>query len=180
MRLSEGRVEIQGDGPFEAALSRDGLDSTLQAVAEAALAREHVSGPDHVTVIVTGDETLRRLNREFTGEDEVTDVLSFNATPGAAAGVVPEAEAGWTPGPGEPPPLGDVIISLPAAERQAQAAGHALARELATLTAHGVLHLLGYDHADGGERDVMFGKTDRILEATLGPARDAGEANSDA
>lgn len=76
-----------------------------------------------------GDATMRTLNRERRGKDKTTDVLSF---PG---GDTPEGYH-----------LGDIVISLPQARRQAEAAGHGLERELRVLLLHGVLHCLGYDH----------------------------------
>ncbi len=86
-----------------------------------------------------GDATIRRLNREFRGKDQPTDVLSF---PG-----------GYTP---EGLHLGDVVVSVPTARRQAAALGHPVERELRELLLHGVLHCLGYDHAtDGGAMDRL-------------------------
>jgi probable rRNA maturation factor len=86
-----------------------------------------------VTVVVTNDRRMRRLNRTWRGVDAATDVLSF--------------PAGDTPGPHKH--LGDLVISRDTAARQARAAGHGLATELRVLALHGLLHLLGYDH----ERD---------------------------
>ncbi len=82
--------------------------------------------------LVTGDEELRRLNREFRGKDEATDVLSFpSASPGGA--------------------LGDIAISADRAALQAAQYGHDIATEIRVLMLHGLLHLLGHDHErDGG------------------------------
>ena len=105
-----------------------------------------------VTVLLTGDDTLQDLNRQFAGEDKVTDVLAFGsgtAFPGD------EGDAGN---------LGDIAISMPQARRQAASAGHSEERETAMLTAHGVLHLLGYDHAEPDEEREMTGITNAILE----------------
>jgi len=92
---------------------------------------------DSFTVRLTSDRELRRLNAVYRGKDQVTDVLSF---PGAGG---PDGTH-----------LGDVAISLPAARRQARAAGHPVARELRILALHGALHCLGYDHEsdDGAMR----------------------------
>lgn len=84
------------------------------------------------TVLLCGDATMRRLNREFRGKDRTTDVLSFPSGSGDAP------EGGRH--------LGDIAISVPRAARQAAAAGHTLRREVAILALHGFLHLLGYDH----------------------------------
>jgi len=85
-----------------------------------------------VTVAIVTDATMRSLNRRYRGVDATTDVLSF-------------------PG-GEPAFLGDVVIALGMARRQATARGHSLQTELRVLALHGLLHLLGYDHeSDSGE-----------------------------
>jgi probable rRNA maturation factor len=86
-----------------------------------------------VTVVITTDRRIRRLNREWRGLDKATDVLSF--------------PAGDDPGPVRH--LGDLVISRDTARRQARHEGHPLQTELRVLALHGLLHLLGYDH----ERD---------------------------
>ena len=130
--------------------------------AVAALDAEHNGGPDHLTVMVTGDERLRELNREVKGEDEVTDVLSFAS----------ENEDGWPRLEVSDMPeldrLGDIAISLPQVERQAVENGRSPERELAMITVHGVLHLLGYDHAGPDQEKIMFGKTDAVLAGIFG------------
>lgn len=89
----------------------------------------------------TGDREMRRVNREFRGQDKTTDVLSF---------------------PGEEGHLGDVLISVPMARRQAAAAGHRVEGEIKTLLLHGVLHCLGYDHeTDQGEMERLEGRLRR-------------------
>ncbi len=90
---------------------------------------------DSLAVRWVGDRTMRRLNREFRGQDKTTDVLSF---PG---GATPDGRH-----------LGDLVISVPEARRQAAAQGHSVERELRILLLHGLLHCLGHDHeTDDGE-----------------------------
>lgn len=85
-----------------------------------------------ITLVLVDDETIRKLKREYWGEDAPTDVLSF---------------PNWEPDdPFMPPHLGDVIISLDTAERQAKSKGHSLTYEVVLLASHGLVHLLGYDH----------------------------------
>jgi probable rRNA maturation factor len=91
-----------------------------------------------LTVRITGDRELHRLNREFLGEDHPTDVLSF---PGGS----PEQD-GY---------LGDVALSWPAVLRQAESFGHAPDVEASLLCVHGLLHVLGWDHADPEEEREM-------------------------
>jgi probable rRNA maturation factor len=173
-RSDDGRVEVVFD--------LDELsESRMKLVANAALAAldaEHAGGPDRITVMITGDERIRELNREFMGEDEVTDVLSFsepgnkpvNEAPGAA--VSSDNNDTWPDISGadevESDRLGDIAISLPQVVRQAAENGKPTDRELAMLTVHGVLHLLGYDHAGVEDEKVMFGKTDVVLAELFG------------
>ncbi len=168
--LSEARVDIQVDTRFQQAFAAASLDRLLLDVAETALMHELVSGPDHVTLIITDDEALRKLNLEFMGYDEPTDVLSFNTGVGKPEpGNTASGDAkmpDWPDVEGEESDeLGDIAISYERAVAQAETAGHDVAHELSVLTAHGVLHLLGYDHSEPEEHRVMFGKTDDILAA---------------
>lgn len=97
-----------------------------------------------VTVRITGDRELRRLNRQFLAEDHPTDVLSF---------------------PGEAGYLGDIAVAWPAVRRQALEFGHPDSAELAVLCVHGFLHLLGWDHADAESERGMWAATRRCLAA---------------
>ncbi|PNY82549.1 rRNA maturation RNase YbeY [Deinococcus koreensis] len=108
-----------------------GLRPALRASLGAAMAHFGVHDKG-VTVVLVGDRTIRALKREHWGEDAATDVLSFPT---------------WEPGdPFMPPHLGDIVISLDTAARQAQARGHSLNREVALLASHGLTHLVGHDH----------------------------------
>jgi len=104
--------------------------------------------------LITGDAELRRLNRDFRGKDEPTDVLSFPlGSVGQAVSPARRASAGIGQAkPYLPPPLGDLAISLARARRQAREFGHTTEQEVRVLMLHGVLHLLGMDHeSDGGQ-----------------------------
>jgi probable rRNA maturation factor len=91
-------------------------------------------GPATLAVRITDDTELRRLNHDFSGHDTVTDVLSFQ---------------------GEGPYLGDLAISWPAVVRQAGLHGHTAETEIALLSVHGLMHLLGWDHATAAQRREM-------------------------
>lgn len=98
---------------------------------------------DSLAVRFVSDREMRRLNRRYRRRDRPTDVLSF-AGDLADGGDLPRV-------PGMPRHLGDVVVSIPTARRQAAARGHGVERELRLLLLHGVLHCLGYDHeTDGG------------------------------
>lgn len=122
---------------------------TVEAAVAAALAHEGREGT--VAVLITDNENIRVMNRDFRSVDAATDVLSF-----------PAAEGEGVPADGDF--LGDIAISLERARAQAEEYGHSLKRELSFLAVHGTLHLLGYDHIDGAERAKMFALQEKILE----------------
>ena len=115
-----------------------------------------------VSVTLTNDEYIHRLNREYRGLDRPTDVLSFAFVDSEE----PEIEEGP-----ELEVLGDIIVSLERAWAQAQEYGHSMERELSFLTVHGMLHLLGYDHMEEEERMEME-EEQRYIMGKLGISRD--------
>jgi probable rRNA maturation factor len=126
----------------------------LRALAERVLVAE--SAPtSELGIVVTDDEQVRKLNSRYAGEDRATDVLSFSLREGEEF-VSPDATQR----------LGEVIISLETAERQAGEAGHPVADEMAHLLVHGILHLLGYDHAEPEDERVMRAREEALLGTT--------------
>ena len=117
--------------------------------------------PDDTSAVVTltGDEHLREYNRRYRGLDEPTDVLAFAAQeqPTDTRFQAPPGTEHW---------LGDIVISLPRARRQARAAGHPINDEVRLLAVHGLLHLVGYDHAEPNEERSMTDLTNRILASS--------------
>jgi len=105
--------------------------------------------PD-ITIVLTDDRQLHELNRDYLGVDAPTDVLSFPASES-------DPETGTTY-------LGDILISIPRATQQAQTAGHPVEAEVQLLVVHGVLHLLGYDHADDEEKAQMWDEQAKVLD----------------
>jgi probable rRNA maturation factor len=140
-------ILITVDEAFSAAVAED----HLVELARKALQAEQVK-PCELGIVVTDDETIRRLNREYAGEDHVTDVLSFSLQEGE------EFISGDPIGR-----LGEVIISWPTAEQQAAEAQHSVDDELAHLLVHGILHLLGYDHAEEADERVMREREEQLL-----------------
>ncbi len=131
----------------------------MRSVLVAAASVAGLSGS--LSVRLTGDGELRRLNLSFLGEDRPTDVLSF---PSGGSGE------------GGPGYLGDLAVSWPAVQRQAAAYGHPASTELALLLVHGLLHLAGLDHGDAQGEAAMTALTLRCLAASglapsLAPAR---------
>lgn len=126
----------------------------LRKVAREALKLATSDSSGELGIVVTDDASVQGLNKRYRGVDEVTDVLSF-----------PLTDPAFTLPMSEGHPLGEVIISLPQAQRQAQENGIALEVEVAHLLAHGALHLLGYDHQTTEEERQMQAREEEILKA---------------
>ena len=114
-----------------------------------------------VGVTFLDDAAIQELNRDYRGKDRPTDVLSFALNEGEEPAIVdaPDEEL-----------LGDILISLETTARQAEEYGHSLERELAYLTVHGMLHLLGYDHEEPADQAEMRIEEEAVL-ASLGIVR---------
>lgn len=130
------------------------LEETINIVIEKVFEYEDVE-PRNVSVLITDNEEIHGLNLEYRGKDAPTDVLSFPLFD--EEGNLDDEE------------LGDIVISLERAVAQAEEYNHSLKREVAFLTAHSMLHLLGYDHENGEQE--MYVKQDEILNE-LGITRD--------
>lgn len=123
----------------------------LEHAAKAALEHQSASLDSDLTIVLTDDERIQELNRDYLGIDAPTDVLSFPASE-------TDPETGS-------PYLGDILISLPYAAKSAAQAGHSLEVEVQLLVVHGVLHLLGHDHAKAREKARMWKAQAEILQA---------------
>ncbi len=130
----------------------------LRGIVQAVLRAESVDEAAEVSLVITGQAEVHRLNREFLGEDRPTDVLSFPMLPPHGA-----EDPGFVTPPDGLRHLGEVIISYPQAAAQAGERGHPTATEVAILVIHGVLHLLGYDHAGPEETKAMRAREAAIL-----------------
>ena len=148
----------------------------LRQVIEKALELEKCPYECEVNVTFTDNEGIRNINREFRELDVPTDVLSFPMVDYEAPadyGILESDDAlamYFNPESGELL-LGDIVISVERAFEQAENYGHSIKREICFLTAHSMLHLLGYDHMEDEERIVMEKKQEEILNA-LGIKRD--------
>ena len=138
-----------------------------ETVVEASL--EYVQCPyeAEVSLLITHDEEIREMNREHSGIDRATDVLSFPMLeferPGDFTGIDEEMSDVFDPESGELM-LGDIVISADKVIAQAEEYGHSPKREYAFLIAHSMLHLCGYDHMEDDERKVMEQKQREIME----------------
>ena len=125
----------------------------LEDAVHAALKNQSAPEDATLSILLTDDEQIRSLNRDYRGFDKATDVLSFTVHER-------DPETGCLY-------LGEIIISIPYAAKQTQQRGHPLEAEMQLLIIHGVLHLLGHDHAEKEEKAKMWKAQDEIL-AELG------------
>lgn len=147
------------DITIEVTVDPAGADvSALHVLAERVMRGERVEEGTGLSILITGDSSVREMNRQFLGIDETTDVLSF---PDESPGFV-EGEGGRY--------LGDIAISIDTALRQADDLGHALDAELAHLLVHGILHLCGYDHVDDAEAEARMRQREEFYLGDLSTA----------
>ena len=130
-------------------------------IARDALKAEGIMPPFEVSLVFTDSETVQKLNRDYRGVDEITDVLAFYMLPQK------EADSSFALPPDGVLRLGEVVISYPQAVEQAKEQGHSTDKELALLIIHGILHLLGYDHEQPEEEAKMRAREGELLEKII-------------
>ena len=159
MNTEQFVVLVEADEPYA-----DEVDSAaLVHLVGHVLRGEGVAEPTEVSIWITNEDELHTLNRTYREVDAATDVLSF--------GEAPDADTSFVRAPDQPRYLGDLAISFPHVVRQAAEYGHSRQRELSYLVTHGLLHLLGYDHEQPAEAQVMRGREEALLGA-LGITRE--------
>jgi probable rRNA maturation factor len=147
-RMSGYVIELQAEA------GSDDIDAhELERLAHRALEAEDVARPAELSILLADDATVRKLNREYRDTDAATDVLSFAQSEGDE----------FARAEGAPPHLGDVVISVDTARRQADEFSVSLQDEVSHLVVHGILHLLGYDHELADDERVMRAREDAIL-----------------
>ncbi len=150
-------INVLVDPAFE----KDIEASWLQSIARQVLVAQGTDANAELGLVITDQQRIQELNRNYLDRDEPTDVLAFHMLPGAGEGESEDI-------PFIAPPdgmlhLGEVIISYPQAAIQAEEHRHSVKREIAILTIHGVLHLLGYDHAVPEQQRQMSAEEAAIL-----------------
>ena len=138
----------------------------IKKAAAAALQLEGVDMPCEINVMLTDDEGIRTVNREFRGVDRPTDVLSFPMNE-LLPGEFDPAGCERDPADGRIL-LGDMALSLERTRAQGEEYGHGAEREICYLTVHSVLHLLGYDHMDEGEEKRQMREREKLICERLG------------
>ncbi|HBT50322.1 MAG: Endoribonuclease YbeY [Caldanaerobacter subterraneus] len=137
-----------------------GLEALVVRAIKATLEEEEVVDEVEVSVSFVDNEEIRKLNKYYRGIDSSTDVLSF---PLMEFEEIEEGEE-YEKDAEEIYPIGDIVISLEKAKEQAEEYGHSFEREVAYLTVHSMLHLLGYDHETEEERKLMREKEEKVME----------------
>jgi probable rRNA maturation factor len=135
---------------FEEVQKVTGVGRWLELAAQEALTQAEGAKDADLTLVITGDDQIQELNRQFLGIDAPTDVLSFPSEE-----FDPDSGLRY---------LGDIILSYPRALAQAAGSEHPVQDELRLLVVHGVLHLLGYDHAEAAEKAEMWALQAEILK----------------
>jgi probable rRNA maturation factor len=157
MGLKAVEINILVDEGVEAGVE----PAWLEDVAQRVLAAEKATAKTEVGIVVTGQEMVQQLNRNYRGQDEPTDVLAFSAREEADGPRFILAPDGLSH-------LGEVIISYPQAAIQAEEHGHSLKKELTILLIHGLLHLLGYEHEEADAERKMQTREKELLKLIEG------------
>lgn len=139
-----------------------GVRLLVRRCCTAVLVHENFEGPAEVSVTFVDDERIHQLNKEFRDIDRATDVLSFPLGEDGVYDINNDTGAKL---------LGDIVISIPHALDQADRYGHTLQREIGFLTVHSMLHLLGYDHVNGGIESVRMREKEETVLTKLGLKR---------
>lgn len=138
------------------------IEAAVERCVKAALEYENCDFDAEISLTYVDDEQIRELNRDERGIDRATDVLSFPMCNFDENGDIVDADFDFD---GDVILLGDIVISAERARAQAESYAHSFLREIAFLTVHSMLHLLGYDHVNSEEEErIMFRKQDEILE----------------
>ena len=159
--MTEKKIRVIITNNQKAVKIPTGLRMLIRRCCHAVLELENFQEPAEISVTFTDNEGIRKLNSQYRNIDSPTDVLSFPMGENGEYDTNLETGAKI---------LGDVVISVEKAVEQAEAYGHSLQREIGYLTAHSVLHLLGYDHVENLEKVRMREKEEYVMEALGLPA----------
>ena len=151
--MTAHEINIDIKAPYRRRLTQ----KWLREVVDVTLSTQKIDRPVELSLIITGDEEVHRLNRDYRGIDATTDVISFALSENVA-------DTEFVTPPDRISRLGEVIISYPQAVRQAKENKQTIKAELAWLVVHGLLHLLGYDHQDDATEARMRQREEAILK----------------
>ena len=147
-----------------------GMRMIVRRTCNAVLKMENFEGPAEVNVIFVDNERIHEINLEQRQKDIDTDVLSFPLGENGKYDINPENQAKM---------LGDIVLSVEKAKTQSEIYGHSFQREVSFLTCHSMLHLLGYDHEQGGIEAMRMREKEETVMNLLGLSRDGGYTSDD-
>ena len=153
------KIRVIIDNKQKAVKIPTGLRMLVRRCCNAVLRMEEFDDPAEISVLFVDNQQIQKLNSQYRGKDVDTDVLSF---PMGENGVYDENHSTGAK------ILGDIVISMEKAVAQAERYGHSLEREVGYLTAHSMLHLLGYDHEEGGIQKVRMREKEEQVMTQLG------------
>ncbi|MBQ5347981.1 MAG: rRNA maturation RNase YbeY [Ruminococcus sp.] len=159
--MTENKIRVIITNKQKAVKIPTGLRMLIRRCCHAVLELEKFQGPAEISVTFTDNNEIKELNAQYRNIDSATDVLSFPMGENGEYDTNMETGAKI---------LGDIVISMEKAVEQSEAYGHSLQREVAYLTAHSVLHLLGYDHVQNMEKVRMREKEELVMEQLGLPA----------
>lgn len=162
--MSKGKVKAAIDNRQRTVKIPTGIRLLIRRCCHAVLEMENFEGDAEVSISFVEETEIKELNKAHRSVDAVTDVLSFPMGENGSYDVNPVTGAKL---------LGDIVICVPRAVEQAERFGHSLQREMGYLTAHSMLHLLGYDHEAGGLEQVRMREKEETVMSSLGIPRDS-------
>lgn len=157
-----GKVKVEITNEQKEIRIPTGVRLLVRRCCTAVLVHEDFDGAAEVSVTFVDDEQIHKLNKEYRNIDRSTDVLSFPLGENGVYDINNDTGAKL---------LGDIVISIPHAIDQAERYGHTLQREIGFLTVHSMLHLLGYDHVNGGIESVRMREKEETVLTKLGLKR---------
>lgn len=160
--MTENRVKVNILNQQNKVKVPTGVRMLIRRCCHAVLELEKFEGSAEVSVSFVDNEQIHKLNKEYRDMDKPTDVLSFPQGENGKYDKNPETDAYI---------LGDIVISMEKAIEQAEEYGHTLQREIGYLTVHSMLHLMGYDHVDGGVEAVRMREKEENVLTNLGLKR---------
>ena len=153
------KIRVIIDNKQKAVKIPTGLRMLVRRCCNAVLRMENFDGPAEISVIFVDNNQIQQLNKQYRNKDMATDVLSFPMGENGVYDINHSTGAKI---------LGDIVISMEKAVEQSERYGHSLEREVGYLTAHSMLHLLGYDHEQGGIQKVRMREKEEQVMTELG------------
>ena len=162
--MAKAKIKVNIENKQKTVTVPTGIRLLIRRCCQAVLMEENFPYQAEVDVSFVDNAQIREINRQQRDIDDATDVLSFPLGENGQFDISPETGLAQ---------LGDIVLSFERAEQQAEQFGHSLQREVGYLTVHSMLHLLGYDHVNGGLEAIRMREKEETVMAMVGLAQDA-------